>query len=299
MSRPHFVIAGQTVMVSRRCTQRQFLCLPENVVNQILGYCLAYAAQYFGLVLHAFCFMSNHLHIIFTDVRGNRSEFFRWFFEFTAKCLNVHWGRWENLWAAGRPSRVLLVDAAAQLAETVYVITNPVKANLVTAAHHWPGLVSLPTRIGRAQVFKRPTKFFRADGPLPAAATLRTEPLPAFADLSAEEYRALIAQAVADKEAELDQKRRQEGRSVLRRREVLRQSPFDRPQNHAPRRKLNPRVACRDKWARIETLSRLKAFETSYRKAWQRWRQGEHEVLFPYGTYALRLQAGVNCAGPP
>ena len=86
---------------------------------------------------------------------------------------------------------------------------------------------------------------------------------------------------------------------MLGQRAVLRQSPFDRPRSHEPRRQLNPRVASRNKWARIEALSRLKAFIESYKEAWQRWRHGQRDVLFPYGTYALRLHAGVQCVGPP
>ena len=100
MSLPRPVIAGQTSMVSRRCARREYLCRPEYKVNQILGYCLAVAAARYGIVLHAFCCLSNHVHLVLTDVHGNQPEFFRWFFEFTAKCLNAHWGRWENLWAA-------------------------------------------------------------------------------------------------------------------------------------------------------------------------------------------------------
>jgi len=286
-------------MVSRRCARREYLCRPEYKVNQILGYCLAVAAARYGIVLHAVCCLSNHIHLVLTDVRGNQPEFFRWFFEFTAKCLNAHWGRWENLWAAERPSVVGLVDADAQLKKAVYVITNPVKANLVTTAHQWPGLISLPSAVGKEQVYKRPKGFFRDNGPLPAQATLRIEPLPAYAELEREAYIALLKQAVADKEAELAEKRRQEGKSVLGRRQVLRQSPFDRPKSHEPRRELNPRIASRNKWARIEALCRLKAFVESYKEAWQRYKDGQRDALFPRGTYYLRLHAGVQCVGPP
>ncbi|MBK6849276.1 MAG: hypothetical protein IPG96_17695 [Proteobacteria bacterium] len=71
MSLPRPVIAGETVMITRRCTQRQFLLRPSAAVNRILGYCLAVAAERYGLRLHAFCAMSNHLHVVATDVHGN------------------------------------------------------------------------------------------------------------------------------------------------------------------------------------------------------------------------------------
>ncbi|MBK8481870.1 MAG: hypothetical protein IPL40_11935 [Proteobacteria bacterium] len=77
-----------------------------------------------------------------------------------------------------------LVDADAQLAKAVYTITNPVAALLVTEHHYWPGLISLPARMGRPQAFKRPRGFFRDKGPLPAHAVLSVDPLPAFAHLA-------------------------------------------------------------------------------------------------------------------
>lgn len=286
-------------MISRRCTQRQLLSRPSADVNQILGYCLAVAAGRYGIAVHAYCFLSNHVHLVLTDMHGNYPEFLRWLFEFTAKCLNAYWGRWENLWAAERPSVVELVDAKAQLKKTIYTIANPVKANLVASARRWPGLVSLPTMTGQEQTFKRPRTFFRASGPLPAEANFQTQPLPAFAEMKLGSYIALLKRALEDQEEELALNRRREGTKLLGRREVLRQSPFARPQSQESRRQLNPSVATRNKWARIEALGRLKEFVASYRNAWRRWRDGDHDVMFPYGTYALRLFSGVQCAGPP
>jgi hypothetical protein len=37
-------------------------------------------------------------------------------------------------------------------------------------------------------------------------------------------------------------------------------------------------------------------FLEEYRRAWQAFRQGLRDVLFPFGTYQLRYYAGVACA---
>ncbi|MBK6846330.1 MAG: hypothetical protein IPG96_01835 [Proteobacteria bacterium] len=105
------------------------------------------AAERYGVQVHAVCVLSNHLHLVITDQRGTRPEFCRWLFEFTAKCLNAHWGRWENFWASEPPSVVRLADAEVQLAKVVYTLTNPVAAGLVTEHHLWPGLISRPARV--------------------------------------------------------------------------------------------------------------------------------------------------------
>ncbi len=60
---------------------------------------------------------------------------------------------------------------------------------------------------------------------------------------------------------------------------------------------LNPRIACRDKWKRIETLGRLGEFLRAYRAAFREWVRGRRNVIFPAGTYKLRILGAVACAG--
>jgi hypothetical protein len=57
-------------------------------------------------------------------------------------------------------------------------------------------------------------------------------------------------------------------------------------------------VAGRDKWKRVEALSRLQDFLRAYRDAWEALRAGARDVLFPAGTYWLRVAYGVSCAAP-
>jgi len=61
------------------------------------------------------------------------------------------------------------------------------------------------------------------------------------------------------------------------------------------RRGLNPRVAARDKWKRIEALHRLASFVSAYRTALLEWRRGVVGVVFPAGTYLVRITHNVAC----
>ena len=45
MSLPRQVIPGRFYMITRRCTQRQFLLRPDEQTNNAFLYCLAEAAQ--------------------------------------------------------------------------------------------------------------------------------------------------------------------------------------------------------------------------------------------------------------
>jgi REP element-mobilizing transposase RayT len=60
MTLPREVIPGRFYMVTRRCTQRQFLLRPDKETNNAFIYCLAEAAQRFGIDVLLPCAMANH-----------------------------------------------------------------------------------------------------------------------------------------------------------------------------------------------------------------------------------------------
>ena len=58
---PRQFFSGTTYFVTRRTVQRTYLVRPSPQLNQIFLYCLACAAERFGVEVHAFCLMSNHM----------------------------------------------------------------------------------------------------------------------------------------------------------------------------------------------------------------------------------------------
>jgi hypothetical protein len=60
MTRPRIVDPGATLALSRRTTRRHFLLHPDEArqMEQVYWYCLAYAAQLHGVLVHAACLMS-------------------------------------------------------------------------------------------------------------------------------------------------------------------------------------------------------------------------------------------------
>ena len=59
MTAPRQILAGATYLVTRRCAQRQFLLRPSKTVNEVFLYVLAVAAARFGILVHAYCVLSN------------------------------------------------------------------------------------------------------------------------------------------------------------------------------------------------------------------------------------------------
>ena len=176
-------------MITRRCTQRQFLMRPDQRTNNAFIYCLGVAAQRYGIRILFTAAMSNHHHTGIEDPDGNYPAFLEYFHKLFAKCQNSLRGRWENFWSSEQTSVVRLVDPADVIEKMIYALTNPVKDGLVEKARHWPGTSSLDAVMhGKTLVASRPRHFFRDDGPMPETVTLHIARPSGFKHLADKEF---------------------------------------------------------------------------------------------------------------
>jgi putative transposase len=291
MTVPRQVVPGATYLVTRRCSQRQYLLRPSALTNEVFLYLLAVASTRFEIVVHAYCVMSNHFHLVVTDPKARLPAFHQFLDALIARALNASLGRWEAFWAPNSYSAVTLPTADDVIDKIAYVLANPVAAGLVRAARQWPGLWSAPEQIGgRAIELRRPEHFFDPRGSLPETVTLRLSVPARFG--SADEFRSHLGAELAEREAAATQGRRR----FLGVAGVLAQNPLAHPGTQEPRRNMHPRVACRDRWKRLEALGRIVEFVAAYRRAWTERRNGNRNAVFPFGTYLLRVLHGVPCA---
>jgi len=294
MSVPREILPGRFYMITRSCTQRQFLLRPDPATNNNFIYCLAEAAARFEIDVLLPSALSNHHHTIVFDRHGRVVEFVEHFHKMLAKCQNALRGRWENLFSSDPVSLVHLVGVEDVINKLVYAASNPVKDGLVDRVDHWPGVNGLSALLnGRPLVARRPAHFFRANGPMPAEVTLHLTLPPELGEPA--EILHAVREGVATVEKAHAAARARTGRGVVGRRRILRQSWRDSPTTIEPRRNLNPRVAALSVWRRIEALQRNKAFVSAYRSARLAWLAGIATV-FPAGTYWLRRFAGVPVA---
>jgi REP element-mobilizing transposase RayT len=297
MTAPRQILPGTTYLVTRRCAQRQFLLRPSQATNDVFRYVLAVASQRFGVRVHAYCVLSNHFHLIVTDPGARLPAFEQYLDSLVARALNASLGRWESFWAPSSYSAVALHSPEDIVEKAAYVLANPVAAGLVRSGRDWPGLWSAPEQLDAGAVpARRPGSFFRQGGSMPDSAELELTSPPGFD--SPADYRDRLVAALAACEERAAATLASQGRGFMGVTSVLVQKPTARPTPGEPRRKLRPRVAGRDKWKRVEALSRLVDFLRSYREAWVALRAGARDVLFPAGTYWLRVAYGVRCAAP-
>ena len=106
MTAPRQVLKGSTYLVTRRCSQRQFLLKPSEITNAIFKYVLAVAARRYHIQVHAYCVLSNHFHLVVTDPGARLPAFAQMLASLVARAMNASWGRWESFWAPSSYSAV-------------------------------------------------------------------------------------------------------------------------------------------------------------------------------------------------
>jgi REP element-mobilizing transposase RayT len=290
------ILPGITWFITRRCSERRFFLRPSRAVNEIVLFVLAAKAQRYGVLVHALCVLSNHIHLVITDAQGRLPDFMRDFDSLVARAVNASIGHFEGFWAdEASYSAIEPLAPSDVLAKIAYVLANPVAAGLVKRGAEWPGLWSAPEQIGGEPLtVRKPKKFFDPKGPLPDEAALALTVPPGFA--SAAEFQAQLGAELRRLEEDAAREITGKGRRFLGVTRVLMQNPFARPARGEPRFGLKPRIAARDKWKRIEGLLRLGAWHDAYDVALERWRAGFRDVVFPAGTWLMRVLHGARCS---
>ena len=284
--RSRCVLPGQTYLVTRRCSERRFFLTPSKTVNQIVEYALAKATSAWGVSVHGWVAMSNHVHIVLTDVDGLLPSFMHAFNLEVAKAVSAEIGRWGGFWEAGVSySAVRLLDEEAVLDKLAYTLANPVAARLVKRARQWTGSSSVGLRFGDTVVAPRPDCLYYVASTQPASYTLRLDAPPRQDPI---EFASRLRDRLRERERSV-QSTHVPGRPFLGTRRLARQDPYDNPTSWEKRRGLSPTYATSDRWARAEAAQRRSDWLAAYREALERFRLGVRDAVFPVGTWAMRL----------
>ena len=127
--------AGALYHVTSRGDRREdiFLCDDDRV--DWLGVLGTVCAR-FNWVVHAFCQMTNHYHILLETVDGNLSRGMRQMNGLYTQGFNRRHGLVGHLFQ-GRYKAILVQKEAYLLELSRYVVLNPLRANMVGSLEDW------------------------------------------------------------------------------------------------------------------------------------------------------------------
>ncbi|MGB5501185.1 MAG: hypothetical protein WBM75_02210 [Polyangiales bacterium] len=145
MTRRRIIEPGKTWALSRRTTRRYFLLNPDDArtLERCYWYCLAVAAQRYGILVHAGCLMSTHSHEVVTDVRGELPRFLQEFHRLLALTTKAFRGWPGEVFDKRSTGQHELLTPEATIEALAYLISNPVEAMAVRYAKGWPDIIEL------------------------------------------------------------------------------------------------------------------------------------------------------------
>jgi hypothetical protein len=284
---PRYIVEDQLVFVTCGAVGRSFRFLPTAAVVQLLWFVLAVVVRKYGIAVHEVMWLSNHFHVVLTDVHGNLPDFMRELNSLVSRGLNALRGSTGSNIEKGY-NIVSPADDEKVVDHCVYSLLNACAAHLVERVRQWTGVSSFALDYGTPVIFERPQAGlwkhagknartgtpgrrksagrarFRGRTKMPERVEFELVRPPIRADLGDDELRALIRQRVEADELALIRERAETGRSVLGMNRVLRQSWSDTPSTSRILFETTPRVSGGSKWARIEALGRRLDFEAEY-----------------------------------
>lgn len=286
-------------LVTKRCHQARFFLRPDPKTNAAVLEWLTRAQLAFpGIAVFGLVVMSNHIHLVLQDTKGELAAWASYFFGNLARAINAIRGRSGPVFSR-RYSAEPILDCDALLDRLVYLVTNPVAAGLCEQSQNWPGVL-LWAESGLAeqhqvcwidrQARRRASYRARSRGEKPSdcaefrvRAGLVIHPLPGHLEGGGAEDSQAVAKAIEAREHEIRLERRQAGLSPMSRHQVLAQD-----WHAAPRRpKRSPRPACHttEPGLRRAFVESFRQFTDWFREASKQWRRGNLDVIFPPWSY--------------
>jgi REP-associated tyrosine transposase len=304
MSLPKPYRTQTTYLLTRRTLERRFFLNPDPQTTRTLLFALGLYATKHGIKVHAFVFMSNHVHLVVTDMRGNLPDFTRDLYSTVARVMNKRMGRREIFWASGTGGATVLIGNRTIIEKTAYVITNPVAAGVVPTHTRWRlnqshSKISLISTLGaikrrKSKRLPRPKNYFKSQGSAVADYGILTlEPPPT---LDEELFHRELEYCVKHREKELQEQRKNNNKPFLGMKNALKPNPQYIPDKKEKNSKINPLLACSDPIRLIGEKKILKQFRYTHKECRNKVLAGKRAVVFPEGTYAMRRLYSVKIA---
>jgi putative transposase len=309
--------------VTVRAVNRSFRFVPKRQVREAIDYALAVVLERYRnagkLRLHEFEFMSNHYHLLGTDIVGCLPDFIRHLNSLLSRELNAIRGISGTNIEKGF-NLVRIVGAERIVEHAVYTLANPVRAFLVAKARHWKGTSSVRMDYGKPVVVQKPLiglwagklahagraaskrskrAAYAGRSKLPASAELVIDRPAIMLHLTDEELRGEIRARLARKERKIEAERMERGIRFLGWSRVVSRHYLALPGRTEELFSRTPGFSASHSWERVALAKLQQAFREAYRIARDLFTKGERDTVFPEGTWLMRRRYGVRCIPIP
>lgn len=305
MTLPRNIVPGRMLFITMRTHRRTFFFSPNDEVNQVINYLVAYASERHGVGISGMVWQSNHAHLLVNDHRGEVSAFLQTLNGAIARGLNALRGERGGVFERGNVHIMPVGSAQDALTALAYMGANPVASGCVEHGRQWLGIRSLVRFMGgKPQRITRPERLFRHTllgyrGHLPAELTVRYElPLAVAAeDRGKFIHEAELAVAEAEEKARAEVRAAGKTfRGVAGCRDVPHHTRATSPERKGPGSGGDPFLIS-DKEEHERHKQYLRGFLDAYAQALTRFRAGDRDVVFPHGTWRMARSFGVAVEG--
>ena len=314
MTRAKRRLPGTAYFLSPVCDRKEFRLKPTNETKAAFAFTLVEAAMKHGIDIIAVMQMSSHYHAVVYDRLGTLSDFLRDFHGVMGRFGSAR-DEVENtkFWSAEDSETKEIGDMETMVDMVAYTLANPTKDFIVEKPEDWAGAMTPVDTIGSGvgKVYKRPRRFFDPEGMTSEAVMLGSDypweldelmPLAEFK----ERVKARVDAYVAAAKAEVAAGRKAfSGLEAAKKLSVWHSAERavgaeKKPPESGRKAKPRERVAAATQGRLKAMLESLLEFREAHRKAWDAFRRGVHDVVFPAGSwmawrfYGAKREAGVN-----
>ncbi|MEA2048857.1 MAG: transposase [Campylobacterota bacterium] len=133
--KPRIEIAGKYHIINRGVAQMHIFKEPADY--EYFEALMCFYAKNFGIIIHNYCLMGNHYHLLIEIKSENLSKFMRQLNMNYSIYFNKKYKRVGHLWQ-GRFKSWYVTDDAYLYTLMCYIEQNPLKANMVNSIEEYP-----------------------------------------------------------------------------------------------------------------------------------------------------------------
>ncbi len=265
-------------------------------------YVLSFLAKYqemYEVKLYAFIIMGNHYHLVANFPKCNKAPFLQSFNSIFAKLVNTHVEEFHGgkLWA--RRARTQILPRDEDISHwSFYCALNPVSSGSTEKQTDYEGYNSFYDSIyGNERKFKlvnwtdfnNRTRSNKQLTPNDCSNTytLRFSRLPGYENLSTKQYKNLMLRQAEERRIKIVKERLAEGKGFTNKALLRAVKPGAFPKSTKSSKRNTPRplvlsLCMKTKKAYVDAIFLITA---AFRQASSRYRAGEFDTPFPFGTY--------------